>query len=149
MKKLLCVLLSVVMLFTMVACGGKSQTAILTYEQNGVTMKYTLESKGDIIHTITQTSTIDGSVYTEEQLAVIEDSISQYQALYEQIKGVTYSTDVEGSVFVETIEIDASNETTITTLSSQGLLPIDGSSANISLEKTVKNLVSQGWVLQE
>ena len=149
MKKLLCVLLSAMMILTMAACGGKEQTATLTTDANGVSMEYVLEAKGDIVHTITQTSTIDCSIYTEEQIAMIEESVAMYQEQYDQIDGVTYTAGVEGTNFVEKIVIDASSEDTLNTLSAQGLLPIEGDSSSVSLDKTVDNLVSQGWVLQD
>ena len=149
MKKLLCVLLSAMMLLAMTACGGKEQTALLTYDASGVAMEYQLEAKGDIVHTITQTSTIDCSVYTDEQIAMIEESVAQYQAQYDAIDGVTYKAEVSGTNFIETIKIDASNEDTLNTLSSLGLLPIEGDSSSVSLEKTVDNLVGQGWVVVE
>lgn len=150
MRRIMCIVLASLMIFALTACGGSEpQTVFLTYEQDGVSMEYQLDAVGDIVEKLTQTSSIDCSMYTEEQMQIFEESISDYAAAYENIDGVSYSTEIIGTDLVETISIDATNSDTLDTLSSQGLLPIEGTSSSISLEKTVENLESQGWVVQE
>lgn len=150
MKRIMCIILASLILFALTACGGSEpQTVVLTYEQDGVSMEYQLDAVGDTVETITQTSSIDCSMYTEAQMQIFEESISEYAATYDSIDGVSYSTEIIGTDLVETISIDATNTDTLDTLSAQGLLPIEGTSARISLEKTVENLEAQGWVVQE
>ncbi|MBO5460862.1 MAG: DUF1307 domain-containing protein, partial [Ruminococcus sp.] len=131
-------------------CGNSEPTTVtLTMEQNGATIDYKLDAKGDVVQTITQTSTVDCSAYTEEQLAVIEESAGQYAASYEGIEGVTYSIETVDTNLVETIVIDATNSDSLQELSDLGLLPIEGSSSSISLEKTVENLEALGMTVVE
>ena len=150
MKKILCAILTGLMLLSVTACGNSEPTTVtLTMEQNGATIDYKLDAKGDVVQTITQTSTVDCSAYTEEQLAVIEESAGQYAASYEGIEGVTYSIETVDTNLVETIVIDATNSDSLQELSDLGLLPIEGSSSSISLEKTVENLEALGMTVVE
>lgn len=149
MKRLFCLILTNLMILSLIGCGGKEQSTTLLYEESGVTMEYKMDAKGDIVHTITQTSILDCSEYTEEEIAAIEELVAQTGASYEEYEGVTYESAVEGTTLKEIITIDASNSDTLTTLSEAGLLPIDGDSTKISLKKTVESLESQGWVVQE
>ena len=142
MKKLICITLSVLMVFAFTACGKKTQTAVLTYEANGISIEYQLEATEDIVEKITQISTTSNSTD-------MSSSASSYQSLYSNIEGVTYSTEVVDDQFVETIVIDATNTVALQTLSEQGLLTIDGTSSTISFQKTVDNLTAQGWTIQE
>ncbi len=148
MKRIMCFVLACIMVFSITACGGKEQTKILTLEQNGVTMEYQIEAKGDSIHTITQKSSIDCSGYTADDIALIEASIAEYAAIYEAYDGVTYSTETTDTTIIETIKLDVSDGDLVQSLSDAGLLPIEGDGTNLSLEKTIENLTAQGWVEQ-
>lgn len=141
-KKILCLLLSGLLVLSCGGCGKKSQTAVLTYEQNGVTIEYQFESKKDVIEKITQVTTTSGATD-------MSASASSYQALYSSIEGVTYSTEIVENSFVETITIDATNAATLQTLAAQGLLQLDGAADALSFQKTVDNLTAQGWAIQE
>lgn len=151
-KKVLGLGLAGLMSLSLAACGGaEEQSVTLNYEMEGVTMEYTLDATGDIVHTITQVSSVDCSAYTEEQVAVLQSSLEEYATVYEAYEGVEYSSSVEEGFMYETIKIDVTDQDTISELSEAGLLPIEGDSAItfISLEKTVESLESQGWVVQE
>lgn len=152
MKKFLCVILSCLMLLSLVACGSEdpTTTTTLTMTQNGVTIDYELEAKGDVVVKITQTSTLDGSLFTEEQIDAMLEAATEYEATYEAIDGVTYTLEENGGNLVETITIDASSADTIQALSDSGMLPVDTEGAtSISLEKTVENLESLGMTIKE
>lgn len=149
MKRIMCVVLAALTVFAMTACGGgKEQTAVLTLEQNGVTMEYKMDAKGDSIQKITQTSTIDCTGYSAEDIAMVEASIAEYAAIYEAYEGVTYKTESTDTTFNEIIELDVSDDELVQSLSEAGLLPIEGDGSNLSLEKTIENLTAQGWVEQ-
>lgn len=149
MKRMFCLLLTTLMILSIIGCGGKEQTTTLLYEGSGITMEYKMEAKGDIVHTITQTSTLDCSAYTEEEIAEIEELLAQTSTSYDAYEGVTYESSVEDTTLKEIITIDASDSDTLTALSEAGLLPIDGDTSKISLQKTVESLESQGWVVQK
>ncbi|MEE1315352.1 MAG: DUF1307 domain-containing protein [Faecalimonas sp.] len=151
-KKWICVFTAAMMLFAMTACGAtepETQTVVLAYEQEGTVINYQLDAEGDIVQTLTQTSTLDCSAYTDDQMTAILSSLDQFKDTYADIEGVTYTTNQEGDTIVEKIVIDATNADTLSTLSEQGLLPIDGSASRISLEKTVESLKEQGWTVKE
>ena len=149
-KKIMCGVLAVMMLFCLTACGSsaKDQTVVLTYEQDGVSMEYKMDAKGDVIQTITQTSTIDCSAYTEDDIALIEASIQEYAAIYEEYDGVDYSSETVDNAIIEIIKLDVSDSALVQSLADAQLLPIEGEGTTLSLEKTVENLTSQGWVQQ-
>lgn len=145
MKKFLCAILAALMVLSMAACSSSEpQTVVLTMEQNGVSIDYQLDAKGDIVQKITQTTTMDCSAYTEDQIAAVEEAVAQYEAAYNAIEGVTYTAGLEGTDFVETIIIDTTDEDTISELSAQGLVPVEGEGL-ISLEKTVELMKEQGF----
>lgn len=148
MKRIMCFVLACIMVFSLTACGGKEQTKVLTIEQNGVAMEYQIDAKGDSIHTITQTSSIDCSGYSADDIAMIEASIAEYATIYEAYEGVTYSSEVTDTAIIETIKLDVSDGDLVQSLSDAGLLPVEGDGTNLSLEKTVANLTAQGWVEQ-
>lgn len=145
MKKFLCAILAALMVLSMAACSSSEpQTVVLTMEQNGVSIDYQLDAKGDIVQKITQTTTMDCSAYTEDQIAAVEEAVAQYEAAYNAIEGVTYTAGLEDTDFVETIIIDTTDEDTISELSAQGLVPVEGEGL-ISLEKTVELMKEQGF----
>lgn len=151
MKRMFCMLLATLMILSMIGCGGTEQSKTLRYEdeESGITMEYKMDAKGDIVHTITQTSLLDCSAYSEEEIAEIEELLAQTIASYEEYEGVTYDSSMTDATLTEIITIDASDSDTLTALSDAGLLPIDGNASKISLKKTVEALESQGWVVQE
>ena len=145
MKKFLCAILAALMVLSMAACSSSEpQTVVLTMEQNGVSIDYQLDAKGDIVQKITQTTTMDCSAYTEDQIAAVEEAVAQYEAAYNAIEGVTYTAGLEDTDFEKTIIIDTTDEDTISELSAQGLVPVEGEGL-ISLEKTVELMKEQGF----
>lgn len=150
LKKGLCLGMAGLMALSLVACGGgKEQSATLVTEQNGVKMEYTIDAAGDSVHTITQVSSMDCSMYSDEEIALVEESAEEYSAIYDEYEGVEHSFSVEDGYLVETIKIDVSDKDTVSELVEAGLLPVDGSSTKISFKLTVESLQEQGWTLQE
>lgn len=146
MRKLLCICISTLMLLAMTACSTKEQTVVMTFNQDGVEMQFQMDAKGDIVHTITQTSVLDCSAYQQEQIDAIVESTEEFSSTYEKYEGVTYSVNTEGTDLIEKIVIDTTKSDTLEKLSEAELLPIDGSSARISVKKTINALEEQGWV---
>lgn len=149
MRKILTVVLTCISVLMLVGCGGKEQSVTLTTEQMGVKVAMTLDAKGDKVTKISQTNTVPIENLTEEQKTAIDDAIEQAASSYEGYEGVTYSHEITDTEVKEIIAIDMTQKDAVEELSKQGLLPIEGSSSNISLEKTQENLIGQGWEVVE
>ncbi len=150
MKKILGVVLAGLMSLPCVACGGpKMETALCTLELDaGVTYEITLEAENDIVQTMTQVTTVSLAEFPEEEVDLLKENISVYQEVYENYKGVEYSSEIKDDVMYETIVIDMTNETTLESLRENDLLPIEGEANKISLEKTIENLESLDWEVE-
>ncbi len=148
MKKIFAFFLVACMAFSLTACSEKEQTVTLIIEDSGVYGEYTIKAAGDLIHTIEQTTTMDCSGYTEDQLDILQDFIDEYKAIYADIEGVTYDASISETAMVETIKIDVSNEAAVSALTEADLLPLEGE-GDLSFEKTVASMKEQGWTEKE
>ena len=149
MKKLFTLMLAVVLVFSLAGCKKSDpQKVTLNVEDSGVLSEYIMEADGDVVHTITQTTTMDCTGFVEEQFKIIDEAVAQYQAIYDAIEGVTYNVEVTETAMIEMLTIDATNKDTLKLLSEQGLMPIE-SGDYISLEKTREAMIADGWTLAE
>lgn len=150
MEKLLCSLMAILMVFSMVARGGgEPKTVVMNINQNGTNIDYQMDAEGDIVKKITQTSTLDCTGYTEEQIAAVEEACAEYATVYGEIESVTYETKIDGTNFTEIITIDAPNIDELKTIVELGLLQMEDDAKFISLEKSIELLESQGFVIVE
>ena len=147
MKKYLTFLMAVILVFSFAACKKSDpQMVTLNIEDSGVLGTYTLEADGDVVHTIKQTTTMDCTGFVEEQFAIIKEAASEYETIYNTIKGVTYEVELTETSMIENLTIDATNKEALKELSEQGLMPVE-SGDYISLEKTVNSMEAEGWVV--
>lgn len=144
--RLAAVCISVLMLG---GCGGQEETVKLTTDTSGVKVEMQLEAKGDTIHTMTQTSTVEVGELTDEQKTLVEDEIKKAEANFADIKGAEYTYEFGDTELKETITIDMTDSDSLDQLSSKNLLPIEGSTSKISLKATKTNLEEQGWTVVE
>lgn len=153
--KLVVVCLSALLL---VGCNsGKEQSLTLTTDAYGETTEVLLEAKGDIVHTMTQTSTLALSDYVdvedEEQVATVietfEEAAKEEGESIRDIEGVDYSYNHDDKEFQRVIKIDTSNSNTLEQLSELNFLSFSGTSSKLSLEKSKENYVNQGWTVVE
>lgn len=151
MKKILCTILASLIFFTFTACGSEPEEkcVIFTSEEDGITIDYQLDALDDTVQKITQTTTIDGSLFTEEQISIIISAADGYRATCKAIEGVTYSFETVDTDLIETITIDTTNSDSLQELNDSGLLYIDGTTDVISLEKTIENLKELGMTEKE
>ena len=151
MKKLLSIMIVAIMALSLIACGGpEPQTATLKYEENGVVLEYTIDAADDEVEKITQVSTLDCSIYSEDELTLLEETLDEYAKIYEEYEAVTYSSEISDSNMIETIVIDVTNLDQMKELAEAGLVPLDDPDASfISFDKTIESLQSQGWTLVE
>jgi len=145
--KLMAVGLSALML---IGCGStKEQSVTLTNESSGVKVDMLLEAKGDTLQKMTQTSTLDISAYGEEYVDLFQEQIDLAEEKFEGITGATYSYDYGDTELKEIITIDMTDTDSLDKLSNENLLPIEGTTSKVSLEKTKESLVGQGWTVVE
>nr|WP_308000280.1 DUF1307 domain-containing protein [uncultured Merdimonas sp.] len=151
MKKLLCVLLSCLMISALTACGGEEEVkdaAVGTIEQNGVTVTMRFDAAGDKITKITQESVVPIDGYTEEQIQAFRDAIEDATAAYEDIENVDYSWEETDTELTETIVIPTDKET-LKAVIDAGLLPVSGDNVTeLSLEQTKEGLENSGWTFE-
>ncbi|RGD75365.1 DUF1307 domain-containing protein [Anaerofustis stercorihominis] len=151
MKKVLKVILALGLVFMMAGCGSKAQTATFNYSSNGVDVKMVADAEGDTITKLTQTSTINTKNFNSSQIKQLKKVVEESKDTYKNIKGITYKAEESGDKIVETIIIPTDEET-LKTVISKGLLPVTGSSGEVtklSLDKTKESLQKAGWTLEE
>ena len=152
MRKLMCVMLSCMMLLGLTACGGEEEVknaAVGTFEQNGITITMSFDAKGDKVTRLTQKSVIPTEGYTEEQLQALREVVDQAAATYDDFESVEYTSEEEEGQMVETIVIPTDEET-LKPVVEAGLLPVDDENVTeLSLEQTKKNLEDTGWTFEE
>ena len=152
MRKLMCVMLSCMLLLGLTACGGEEEVknaAVGTFEQNGITITMSFDAKGDKVTRLTQKSVIPTEGYTEEQLQALREVVDQAAATYDDFESVEYTSEEEEGQMVETIVIPTDEET-LKQVVEAGLLPVDDENVTeLSLEQTKKNLEDTGWTFEE
>ena len=152
MRKLMCMMLSCMMLLGLTACGGEEEVknaAVGTFEQNGITITMSFDAKGDKVTRLTQKSVIPTEGYTEEQLQALREVVDQAAATYDDFESVEYTSEEEEGQMVETIVIPRDEET-LKQVVEAGLLPVDDENVTeLSLEQTKKNLEDTGWTFEE
>ena len=152
MRKLMCVMLSCMMLLGLTACGGEEEVknaAVGTFEQNGITITMSFDAKGDKVTRLTQKSVIPTEGYTEEHLQALREVVDQAAATYDDFESVEYTSEEEEGQMVETIVIPTDEET-LKQVVEAGLLPVDDENVTeLSLEQTKKNLEDTGWTFEE
>ena len=148
-KRLICVLMLGVMMVMLGACGAGMQTATCKIEQNGVVIELTMEANNDIITKWIQTSTISLGELDEAAKAVLDAVVEQSKTNYAPYDKVSYKVTTTNDMMVEVITIDMTDSDTIKGLVDAGLLPVTGNASKLSLKKTVKNLKSQGYTVEQ
>ena len=145
-KKLLALIMVMILAVSVVACGGdKEKSVTLTMSQNGVTVDYTLEAKGDKVTKIKQVTTMDCSAYSDEDIEYLEEMLEAYSDYYEGFGCAKYSTKINNDKLVETITIDTTDMDGVQELSDAGLFPMTVDNADyISLEKSIESLKDLG-----
>ena len=148
MKKLLSILLASLLLLSLAACssGGKKETRTIETEDFGITYRMTFDATDDIVTKITQTTTVDPDLLSDEVVAILLESCEAMKEEYDAIAGVEYSYEGSTESFVETIVIDCTNSKTLQTLNDLGYLPIEGDAKALSLSASIEGMVDSGWV---
>ncbi|MBQ9140903.1 MAG: hypothetical protein IJX63_03815 [Lachnospiraceae bacterium] len=158
MKKLLSLLLSLVLVFSLAGCG-KEQTAtyVLTSTEEGMqTMTDTqiLKAKGDIVYEMKEITVVDISMADEETKALLSEFYGEYFGNLDENapECVTMTSSIENDVFKVEIVIDLDGAD-LQELIDGGYLMADSSVADtvkaISFSQTCDGLAAAGYILQE
>lgn len=151
MKKILCVALVCVMMFAMTACKEEEEVkgaGKATIEQDGVSVTMTFDAKGDTITRVTQESVMSLEGFSEEQIQLVRDAVTDAEKEYAEIEGLEYSTEETEGQLVETIVIPTDEET-LKAVVAAGILPVEGDDVTeLSLEQTKESLGNSGWTIK-
>ena len=145
MKK---VLVAVLLLMSLVACGAKETTTICTAEDYYGSYKTTYVAKSDEVQVITTVSTfyVDDYYTTDEVYAELEN----YANAVASVKGVTYGYEYDETtrLLVETTSVDF-RKTKISDLVSAGFFDSSYASIDyISLKQSIELQKNDGGVCE-
>ena len=149
MKKIIKMMITVLSLCLLVACGSASsdelKTVKLAGEANGVYTEVVLEAQGDKVLKQTQISSLSIEGYDDATIETFKETLKQVEALYEDFDFATYSYEIKEDTIIETITMDLSTKENIKAVADAQLLDIEtdgeGEEAEyISLKETVKNM---------
>ena len=147
MKKIVSVVMVLCMTLALTACGKEQSASYrMETEQGGIAMTDTmaLDAKGDKIHTITETITMDLSsldeATQEERFASCDELVAQYSA----VEGVTAEGSSDAGVYTLVVTIDATGNA-VTDLAEANLLQIQGDGSKLSLKATGEALEAGGY----
>lgn len=151
-KKCMALLMVLVLMMGISACGSEPEevkgVATCSIEQNGVLTTMVFDAKGDVVTQITQEGVLPLDGYSEDQIKEVEKLVSDAEAVYAGIEGVTYAAVIENEQLIETIIIPTDEET-LQAVIQAGMLPVDDENITaLSLQSTLDNLEALGWTVE-
>ena len=151
MKKITGILVACILVLGLSACKAelKEDVGACTIEQNGVSIRMSFDAEGDKIVKVKQESVINMEGYTDEDKAMIQESVEQMAESYSGLEGVSYNIEENGEELTEKIEMNVGDKETLKAVIKAGLLPVDDENVEkLSLEKTLEGLGSSGWTVE-
>ncbi len=152
MKKILPVVLTILCMLSLVACGGTEETKnalVLTYDEADIIhVEMAFDAKEDVVTRITQNTTVDLSKFTEDQIAQLEQAADTSKVQFDKIKGVEYSRERKDNKLLEKIVIPTDKET-LKAVIDAGLLPVEGNAGQLSVSKSKETMTKSGWKVKE
>ena len=152
MKKLAAITMTLVMAVSLAACGGKTQSATYTLEQDNEGLKMTdtmkLEAKGDTVEKMEETIAMDMTAFDEDTQQLMVQAYDSLVESYQAVDGVECTGTVADSMYTIQITIDTTGDA-VSRLAEQGLLQVEGDTDGISLEKTGAALEAGGYTQAE
>lgn len=154
MKKLTGLLTICLSLILLVGCGaGKESAFTANTDMSGAQIEMLFEGKGDKVQTITQTTTLDLSDFSDEEkdavVKAVEDASVALKEQLGEIEGFSQEVSISDPILSEIMIIDATNADTLNTLSEAGLLPTEGDASVLSMDATKESLSSAGYTITE
>ncbi|MFV0364780.1 MAG: DUF1307 domain-containing protein [Suipraeoptans sp.] len=125
------------------------QSATYKISQAGFELEIVLNAQDDIINKIIQSISISYEDNTEEEIATIEESISAKNEIYDNMDGITYTSEIKDKTLTERFEIDVTEEN-ISEIISNSLLPITVSEDTdvLSFKALGEELENTGWTAE-
>lgn len=152
MKKLAALTMTVIMALSLMACGGKAQSATYTLEQENEGLKMTdtmkLDAKGDTVQKLEETITMDMTSYDEDTQTLLVQAYDTLVESYQAVDGVECTGGAANGVYTIQIAIDATGDA-VSKLAEQGLLQVEGDTNGISFQKTGASLEESGYTKAE
>ena len=151
-KKIMALFVVLTLMMGISACGSEPEeikgAATCWIEQNGVVTTMVLDAKGDTVTQINQEAVLSLNGYSEDQIKEVEKLVSDAEAVYAGIEGVTYKAVIEDEQLIETIIIPTDTET-LQSVIQAGMLPVDDENVTLlSLQSTLDNLEAAGWTVE-
>ena len=148
MKKFTTWTMTMILILSLAACGGKSRSVLYTLSQEKDGLKLTdvmkLDAKGDAVQKMEETITLDMSAFDEDTQKLMTEAYDSLAQSYQAVDGVECTGTVTDSVYTIKVMINAEGDT-VAKLAEQGLLQVDGDPDGISLEKTGAALEKSGY----
>ena len=153
-RRIAAVLLALVMVFSLAACGGSEKTVTLRGDLSDAmgmptTDTWTMTAKGDIVQTLNEVLEFDLSESDDETKAAIEAMMeSTIVTPANDIDGIECSGKMEDGIYAIELKVDCTGDA-VSKAADAGILQIDGTSKAISLKQTQASLTSQGYEVVE
>ena len=148
MKKFTTWTMTLILILSLAACGGKSRSVLYTLSQEKDGLKLTdamkLDAKGDAVQKMEETITLDMSAFDEDTQKLMTEAYDSLAQSYQAVDGVECTGTVTDGVYTIKVTINAEGDT-VAKLAEQGLLQVDGDPEGISLEKTGAALEKSGY----
>lgn len=151
LKKLAALMMAVVMVFAMTACGAEqSLTVEMVQDASGVTVTdtITMDAKGDIVQKMTEKIVVDISGFDATQKEAIAEIYDELVVMYQSVEGVECTGTVTDDSYTMDIVIDATGSAPAE-LAEQGLLQMEGNSDRISLKSSKASFEASGYTVVE
>lgn len=165
-KSFICVFLILLLILSLSACGKEplpdeaeteniniaaySEGSVeITLQKNLQTITVTrlLSGKNNQIRNITQTTTMDTSSFSDEEMEILKKDMDDITAACESFDGIEYKVSVQGDLYTETFQFDTSEPEKINTILSSGYLDITVSGDSIPLTDSIQNMLADGWIV--
>ena len=151
MKKVTGLVVSIVFLITLSACGAE-KTKTFVGEESNVKMEVTYTYKGDEIIKQKSVNTLkysDFSLNDDTSKKIMKEAIEKESKKMQDVKGVKETVKENDEGIVETITIDLKNAD-IDTLKSKDFVSMSGNTRNgFSMKKTEKEMKKEGFKEKE
>ncbi len=145
MKKILSLVLVLVLLLSVVACGKKTETASFELNNNGVKSVITFTYQGDKVITQTAENVI---TYSESPIKDKEDAkakLDKISKMYEGVKGIKHSIEYGDKATIEKISVNFEELDVEAYKKLPGTLSSGDISKGISFKSTEKLILNAGY----
>lgn len=146
MKKITCAILVCFMLFTLTGCQEEIKVIMSMSNYDGQ-HEVQIESIGNEVQKITQTSKLEIKGYSETQINEIVADLEEEHASLP--KGITFSVKYENSTLIKTYTLDATNKNAIEAANGLGFFSFNVGTKKIAMKKYVKEMQSKGFKIIE